>query len=81
MYLSPCVAEDDSLRDGECVIQVTKCVKLPLLLLDSNKELLDSLQSQLVTKGRREGSVSRRVRGVCGWGRGEVGGGMWLGEG
>ena len=47
--LSLCVAEDDRLSDGECVVKVAKCVKLPLLLLNGHKELLDSLQRQLVT--------------------------------
>ena len=50
------VAEDDSLRDGEGVIQVTQGVKLPLLPLYCHEELLDALQSQLITgrgKGKR----------------------------
>ena len=50
-HLSSCVAENDSLCDGKRIIQVTQSVKLPFLLLHSNKELLDSFQSQLVTKG------------------------------
>ena len=60
-HLSPCVAENDSLCDGQRVVQVTQSVKLPLLLLHSNKELLDSLQSQLITKGKRQGEVSKRM--------------------
>lgn len=36
------VAEDDSLRDGECVVQVTQGVKLPLFSFHSDEELLDS---------------------------------------
>lgn len=46
VHLSLCIAEDDCLCDGKGVVQVTKCVKLPLLLLDCHKELLDALQSR-----------------------------------
>lgn len=42
--LSLSIAEDDCLSDGEGVIQVTEGVKLPLLLLNCHKELLDALQ-------------------------------------
>ena len=37
------------LRDGERVIEITESVKLPLLFLHCHKELLDTLQSQLIT--------------------------------
>merc|ERR1719233_1515004 len=43
------VTEDNSLCNCKCIIEVTKCIKLPLLPLYSNKELLDSLKRQLVT--------------------------------
>ena len=62
------VAEDDSLCDGEGVVEVTERVKLPLLLLHCHEELLDALQSQLITAGRGGG------RGEGGGGRGERGG-------
>lgn len=52
--LSLRVTEDDGLCDGECVVKVTQCVKLPLLSLHGNKELFNSLQSQLITEGRRQ---------------------------
>lgn len=42
-HLSLGVAEDDCLGDGEGVVQVAQRVKLPLLLLHRNKELLDAL--------------------------------------
>ena len=61
------VAEDDSLCDGEGVVEVTERVKLPLLLLHRHKELLDALQSQLITAGRGGGRGEER-----GGGRGEV---------
>jgi hypothetical protein len=44
--LSSGVAEDDSLGDGDGLVQVGKCVQLPVLLLDSNVELLDTLEGQ-----------------------------------
>ena len=42
LHLPLGVTEDDRLCDCEGVIQVTQCVKLPLLLLYGNKELFDS---------------------------------------
>ena len=39
------VAEDNSLCEGERVVQVTQCGKLPLLLLHRHKELLDALHT------------------------------------
>lgn len=44
IHLSLCIAENDSLGNGEGVIQITEGVKLPLLLLHCYKELLDALQ-------------------------------------
>lgn len=49
MYLSLCVAEYDSLCDGQSIIEITKCIKLPLFSLNSHKELFDAFQCQLVT--------------------------------
>jgi len=48
-YLSLGVAEDDRLRDGQRVVEVTQRVKLPLLTLDGDKELLQPFQCQLIT--------------------------------
>lgn len=47
------VAEDDGLCDGQSVVQIAQRVKLPLLSLHGDEELLYSLQSQLVTAERR----------------------------
>ena len=57
------VAEDDSLGDGQCIIEIAERVELPVLLLDGDEELLDSLQSQLIsldkdTDADVKGSVS-----------------------
>jgi hypothetical protein len=38
------VAEDDGLCDGDGLIEITKGVKLPLLLLDGDVKLLDTFQ-------------------------------------
>ncbi len=46
--LSAGVAEDDGLGNGDRLVQVGKCVKLPLLPLNSNVELLDTLKGKLV---------------------------------
>ncbi len=42
------VAEDDGLRDSDGLVQVGQGVELPLLLLDGNVELLDTLERELV---------------------------------
>lgn len=47
--LSLGVAEDDRLRDGQRVVQITQCVELPLFSLYSHEELLNALQRQLIT--------------------------------
>lgn len=49
IYLSLCVTEYDSLRDGQSIIEITECIKLPLLSLNSHKKLFDAFQCQLVT--------------------------------
>mmetsp|Transcript_71310 Transcript_71310/g.200990 ORF Transcript_71310/g.200990 Transcript_71310/m.200990 type:complete len:205 (+) Transcript_71310:1189-1803(+) len=43
------VAEDDGLCDGEGIIQITESIKLPLLTLDSDEELFNTLESKLIT--------------------------------
>jgi hypothetical protein len=45
-YLSLSIAENNSLGDGECIIKITKSIKLPFLFLNSNKELFDTLQTR-----------------------------------
>mmetsp|Transcript_14190 Transcript_14190/g.40226 ORF Transcript_14190/g.40226 Transcript_14190/m.40226 type:complete len:388 (-) Transcript_14190:270-1433(-) len=46
--LLPLVAKYDGLSDGQRVVQVAQRIKLPFLPLNSNEELLDSLEGQLV---------------------------------
>lgn len=56
------VAEDDGLGDGQRVVQVTQSVKLPLLPLHGNEELLDPLQGQLITEGAGLPTEAERER-------------------
>ena len=48
VHLAASVAVDDGLRDGESGVQVAQGLQLPLLALDGDEELLDTLQRQLV---------------------------------
>merc|ERR1719234_1549646 len=48
VHLPPGVAEDDGLGDGEGLVEVAEGVQLPLLALDGDVELTDSLQSELL---------------------------------
>lgn len=48
------VAEDDGLRDGQCVVEIAQRVKLPLFSFHRHKELLDAFQSQLITRGQTQ---------------------------
>ena len=41
------VAEDDGLGDGDSLVQIGEGIELPLLLLDSNVELLDTFEGKL----------------------------------
>jgi hypothetical protein len=52
------------LCDGECVVQVAQRVKLPLLALHSNKELLDALQPAATStdKPHRQARQAEHVR-------------------
>ena len=43
-YLFLSIAEDDSLRDGEGVVQVAQRVELPLLPIHGHKKLLYALR-------------------------------------
>jgi hypothetical protein len=45
--LSTGVAEDNSLRDGDSLVQVRQGIEFPFLFFDCNVKLLDTLQGQL----------------------------------
>mmetsp|Transcript_12945 Transcript_12945/g.22833 ORF Transcript_12945/g.22833 Transcript_12945/m.22833 type:complete len:225 (-) Transcript_12945:375-1049(-) len=49
IHLAASVGENDRLGDGQGLVQITKGVQLPLLLLHIDVELLDTLQGQLIT--------------------------------
>ena len=43
------VTEDNSLCDGQRIVEIAKSIKLPLLLLNGNEELLDTLKGKFIT--------------------------------
>ena len=47
--LASSVAKDDSLCNCQSIVEVAEGVKLPFLLLNCNKVLLQALQCQLIT--------------------------------
>lgn len=61
--LSAGVAEDDGLGDGDGLVQVGESVKLPLFLLNSNVELLDTLQGKLVLLDENADRVAHELGG------------------
>ena len=73
--LSAGVAEDDGLSDGDSLVQVREGVELPLLLLDGDVELLDTLQGKLILLDQNANGVTHELGGdledVLGHGGGE----------
>jgi hypothetical protein len=61
--LSAGVAEDDSLGDGDSLIQVGKGIELPLLLLNGNVELLDTLKGKLILLDQDTDGVTHELGG------------------
>lgn len=57
------VAEDNSLGDGDCLVQVRESVELPLLLLNSNVELLNTLKGKLVLLDQNADGVTHELGG------------------
>ncbi len=45
--LSPCVAEDDCLGDGDSLVEIGEGVELPVFFLDGNIKLLDTFKREL----------------------------------
>ncbi len=62
-YLSSGVTEDDSLRNGEGIVEVAKSVKLPVLLLDRNEELLNALERQFITLDEYPNRIRHKLGG------------------
>ena len=44
------VAKDDSLRDGQRIVQITQCVKFPFFTFNGHEKLFDAFQSQFITE-------------------------------
>jgi hypothetical protein len=67
--LSPCVAENDSLRDRNSLIKIAQRIELPLLLFDGDIELLDTFEGKLVTLDKNTNGVAhelfRHLEHVC----------------
>lgn len=61
--LAASVAEDDGLSNGNGLVQVGKGVELPLLLLDGNVELLDTLKGKLVLLDENTDGVAHELGG------------------
>lgn len=61
--LSAGVAEDDGLGDGDSLVQVREGVELPLLLLDGDVELLDTLQGKLILLDQNANGVTHELGG------------------
>lgn len=73
--LSAGVAEDDGLGDGDGLVEIGQGVELPLLLLNSNVELLDTFQGKFVLLDKDTNGVTHESGGdlkdVLGHGGGE----------
>mmetsp|Transcript_8644 Transcript_8644/g.17906 ORF Transcript_8644/g.17906 Transcript_8644/m.17906 type:complete len:289 (-) Transcript_8644:672-1538(-) len=63
VHLSLCVAENDSLCDGESIVQIAQSIELPLFTLHCHEELTDSLESQLITLHQDPHGVCHELRG------------------
>ena len=61
--LSAGVAEDDGLGNGDSLVQVREGVELPLLLLDGDVELLDTLEGKLVLLDQDADGVTHELGG------------------
>lgn len=69
------VAEDDSLGDGDGLVEIRQGVELPVLLLDGDVELLNTLKGKLVLLDQDADGVAHELGGdlqhVLGHGGGE----------
>lgn len=52
LYLSLCIAENNSLSDGKSIIKVSQSLKFPFFFFHGNKKLLDALSPQKHNKRR-----------------------------
>ena len=61
--LAASVAEDDGLGDGEGLVEVAKGVELPVLALDRDVKLLDTLKGELVALDEDTDGVAHELLG------------------
>ncbi|KAK3818299.1 MAG: hypothetical protein J3R72DRAFT_36670 [Linnemannia gamsii] len=61
--LSAGVAENDGLGNGDGLVEIAQGVELPLLLLNSNVELLDTLEGELVLLDQDADGVAHELGG------------------
>jgi len=61
--LSAGVAEDDGLGDGDGLVEIAQGVELPLLLLNGDEELLDTLEGQLILLDQDADGVAHELGG------------------
>lgn len=61
--LPPGIAEDDSLGDGNCLVEIAEGVELPLLLFDGDVELLDALEGQLIALDENSHGITHELLG------------------
>lgn len=78
------VAEDNGLGDGDGLVEIGEGVELPLLLLNSNVELLDTLKGKLLLLDQDTDGVTHELGGdlqdILGHGSGQEGDLGRLGE-
>ena len=63
VHLSPGVAVDDGLCNGQGGVEIAQGVELALLALDGNVELLDTLQGQLISLDEDADGVAHELGG------------------
>lgn len=61
--LSAGVAENDGLGDGDSLVEVRECVEFPLFLLNSNVELLDTLEGKFLLLDQDTDGVTHELGG------------------
>ena len=61
--LPPGVAKDNGLSDGNGLVEIAERVKLPLFLLDSNIELLDTFKGQLIALDKNSDGITHELLG------------------
>jgi len=73
--LSSGVAEDDCLCDGDCFVQIGEGIQFPILLLNSDVELFDTLEGQFGLLDQDTNGIAHELGGdlehILGHGGGE----------